>query len=565
MQIFFIYPFPPPELQPTCFGQGIGYVSAVLKREGHKTRGIIIHRLEREKIEEELSRFRPDLIAISTTYDQFPLTKEICSFLAEIEAPPVVIGGIHATTCPEECLALENVIGVCRGEGEEAMAEFVSHLEKKEDYLGTKNFWFRHQGKTIKNPLRPLIKDLNALPFPDRELIDFQRLVDTQREAQFMAGRGCPYFCTYCVNHYLIKEYKGLGSFVRLRDVENLIAEIEKVVARYPGIERIGFDDDIFIMNRSWLSQFAEEYPKRVGLPFWCNARVNLVDKEIVALLKKAGCFQVKMGVESGNSRIRNDILKRRIKDEEIIRAFELVRGAGIECWSFNMIGLPYETEETILDTIRLNRRIKPDRICLSMFQPYPETESYYLAKREGWISGERVSSYFEDKPTLSLPTIDGETITDYFHIFREMVEKGEEGYFLSYGWHSWEEEGGTRFRWSKKEAEILVKSRKKPEAFSLTISAHFPDLATRPLTVSFTVDGEEKVRLTLNNDAPKRVTIPLPEKTGRFIRIRMHLSHAIVPARDLGIPDPREIGVKARDFELTLAKKGFLSRLLPD
>jgi anaerobic magnesium-protoporphyrin IX monomethyl ester cyclase len=564
MRVFFIYPFPPPLLQPTCFGQGIGYISAALKKAGHKTRGIIVHQLEKERIEEELSRFNPQLVAISTTYDQFPLTEEVCSFLAEIDAPPVVIGGIHATTCPEECLGISNVIGACRGEGEEAMVEFVSLLARKEDCSGVKNFWLRRQGKLIRNPLRPLIDDLNALPFPDRELIDFQRLVDIQHEAQFMAGRGCPYQCTYCVNHYLMREYKGRGRFIRMRDVDNIITEIEQVLTRYRGIEHIGFDDDIFILDREWLSRFAEEYPRRVGIPFWCNARVNLVDEEVVSLLKKAGCFQVKMGVESGNPRIRNEVLNRKIKDEEIIRAFDLVHKAGIECWSFNMIGLPYETEETILDTIRLNRKIKSDLMSLSVFHPYPETESYHLVKKEGWLTNKVISSYFDSKPVIALTTADEQVIVDYFHIFREMVKKGEEGYFFSYGWHAWEEENGTRFRWSKKEAEILIKSNKKPEALSFTLSAHFPDLKSRPLTVHFTVDGEERLRLTLDNDSPQRVTVLLPGVTGKFIRLRMHLSYAIVPARDLGAADPREIGIKARDFELSY-KKGLASRLLGD
>jgi len=120
------------------------------------------------------------------------------------------------------------------------------------------NLWVKHGGKVTRNELRPLISNLDVLPYADREVFHFEKLLATFYEAEFMGSRGCPFQCAYCVNHTLMELYRGKGPYVRYRSVDNLLEEVKQVVARYPGITIIGFHDDTFTLNKLWLQDFAQ-------------------------------------------------------------------------------------------------------------------------------------------------------------------------------------------------------------------------------------------------------------------------------------------------------------------
>ena len=422
MRVLLIYPVPPARWQRLRYQQGIGSISAVLKQAGHQTELLILSEPDRERITEVVRRFNPALAAISVTSGDFDLAREAARIIGGKHRIPVVLGGIHPTLRPEECIAAEGVFAICIGEGEYPMRDLCEALDRDTDPTRIPNLWVRRNGTVCRNDVRPLLSPLDELPFPDREIFPFDEMVRQFPEAEFMGSRGCPYQCAYCANHALLQLYRGKGAYVRYRGVDRLLEEIEAVVRRYPGIQWLGFHDDTFTMSRRWLEEFSEKYPARFRLPFWCNSTAPLLTEAAVACLKKAGCYEVRVGVESGNDRLRMEVLRKKVRREDIVRAFRLLREAGLRGYSFNMIGLPYETPATLNETVRLNQEIRPSTTFCSIFYPFPGTRAHELCRENGWLTGGRVASYFENDYAVNQPTISREEVLFYHSIFRDLV-----------------------------------------------------------------------------------------------------------------------------------------------
>ncbi len=423
MNVLFVYPVPPPKFQILRYQQGIGSISAVLKQAGHRTQLLILSHFDAGALRAAIRRYRPGLVALSVTSGFWEMGRDIACWIKRNDGPPVLLGGVHPTMCPEESIAAEGVFAICRGEGEYPTLELCEALEGGGDPTRIKNLWVKRNGTICRNELRPLIRDLDALPYPDREIFGFEEMLEEFPEAEFMGSRGCPYLCAYCVNHGLMKLYRGKGAFVRHRSVDNLLGEIAAVTETYPKILHLGFHDDTFTLNLRWLREFAEKYPARFRrLPFWCNSTARLVNEETVKLLKAAGCYEVRIGIESGNDYLRAGVLRKKVTRDDVLRAFRLLREAGIRTYAFNMIGLPYETPQTINDTIRLNQAAAPDETFCSIFQPYPGTALYDLCRERRWFKGKAVGSYFENEYTLEQPSVTGREVVHFHDIFRDLV-----------------------------------------------------------------------------------------------------------------------------------------------
>jgi len=421
MRVLFLYPTPDPKYNILRYHHGLGYISSILKKAGHTIKLRYIYRYNEKEISLLIDSFKPKLVGLSVTTNQFDLSRQVTRYIYRQYNLPVIWGGIHATVRPEESLLCEGVMAICLGEGEEACLEFVENMEKGGDYTSIRNFCFNINGQFVKNELRPRVKDLDELPFPDREVFNYQKLLNDYPQLEIFSGRGCPFNCTYCVNSYLNQIFKN-EKLIRQRSVKNILMEIDRVRDNYRHIDTILFADDIFAVNKPWLKEFSMEYGKRLGIPFWCNMRADLIDEERIQYLKSAGCEQINIGIESGNDYIRKEIMKRDISREKIREAFNIVKKAGIRTWAFNMIGLPGETIDTIKETINLNREIRPDSIFCSIFHPYPGTALYDLCKKEGWISNRKVTSYFDSISILDLPTISQKDISYYYEIFKGLV-----------------------------------------------------------------------------------------------------------------------------------------------
>jgi radical SAM superfamily enzyme YgiQ (UPF0313 family) len=261
-----------------------------------------------------------------------------------------------------------------------------------------------------RNPVRPLIRELSELPLPDRALIyDAVPELAKSRIKHFMTARGCPYDCTYCFNHAFYERYKGERRGYR-RTVDDVIAEVDAVRSRWP-LEQVVFVDDLFIIHDRWLEEFADAWPARVGLPFFCNVRADLLvrDPRRVALLKRAGCTTASMGIEAANDHIRHTLLKRRMTREEIVEAGRMMREAGIHITATNILGLPTSTVEDDLDTMRLNAEARISYAHAFLFQPYPGTELGRFTKENGLMAGsfEDIGELAWDSSILAFPEDD--------------------------------------------------------------------------------------------------------------------------------------------------------------
>jgi radical SAM superfamily enzyme YgiQ (UPF0313 family) len=241
------------------------------------------------------------------------------------------------------------------------------------------------EGDVIDNKMGRWVQNLDELPFEDREIFQYDAIVRSRHGwAEVIASRGCPYACTYCFNLPFFSRYKNdtkgttdqvtMKDFVRRRSVESTIAMLKEVKEQYPNVKYFTFVDDVFAIYSRWLADLAPVYAREINLPFACTTQPLAFTEEIAQLLKLMGCKVVKMGVESGNVRIRNQVLNRNIPEPVLKRDFKLARDYGLKPQAFNMIGLPTETRTNMMETVRLNAQLRAYIVWVSTFMPYPGT-----------------------------------------------------------------------------------------------------------------------------------------------------------------------------------------------
>jgi radical SAM superfamily enzyme YgiQ (UPF0313 family) len=383
------------------------YISAYLKRAGHEV-DLLLESEEGEDFYRKIEEYNPDLIAFSSMTGDHVRCLEIAQQVKDIVTAPTMMGGPHATFFPEtvEHPALDVI---CRGEGEEAAAELCERLDNGQDYTDVQNLWVKKNGHIYRNDVRPGENNLDNYPIPDREVYYKYAYLHDYPTKPFITGRGCPYLCTFCFNRDFNRMYHGKVNMLRRHSPERAIEEMVQAKQKYP-LKRIFINDDIFILDKEWISKFLPLYAREVNLPFACNVRANLVDEDKVKLLKEAGCFMVSFGIESGDPDLRKRILKKNITDDQIRRSAELFRKYGIKMKTFNIMGLPDETLETALKTIRINADIKVDFPWCSILQPYPRTELAAIAQEKGLLkqdfSLDDINASFFSSSVLNQPNI---------------------------------------------------------------------------------------------------------------------------------------------------------------
>lgn len=382
MKILFIYLN---ATQQEYIPLGVAYLSATLLEAGHQT---YLHDdtfSSNKKIPQVIDQCQPDLIAFSIRTPEAPQAKKTIALLNKTNDTPIIVGGVHPTVAPEEVINWPGVKAICVGEGEHALVTFCNNWGTESVYA-TPNFWFRKQGIIIKNPCQ-LTTNIDNLPFPDRALFAVDKYLEARDgRLDVISGRGCPFSCTYCINHVLKEIVTDTKNYVRTRDPQDIINEIKEVRQKH-NIQSLEFVNDIFTISEQWLREFSSLYTKQINLPFACNARVELMTPTIASLLKQAGCTEVQMGIESGSQRIRKEVLGRNMSNNTIINAFALVHKAGMKTYAFNMVGLPKEGFSEFRESVQLNRKIMADSMQVSIFQPYPGTKLRDIAQEHGWIS----------------------------------------------------------------------------------------------------------------------------------------------------------------------------------
>lgn len=375
---------------------GIMHLSAMLKNNHHVCRWV---NLNDERIIKKINDFPPDIIAISCSTIEFEKTLQLTRKIKRYFNIPIIFGGPHATLSPEiieeDCIDI-----VCRGEGEHAFMELVNNMEQGGDITRIKNLWVKKNGRIYRNEVRPLIKDLDSLPFPDRSLYD--DIYKNTKIMDFMTSRGCPYNCSNCFNHQMRTLYENKGRYVRRRSVDNVIDEIEHAANKY-NFKKICFYDDCFTLDRKWVIEFCEKYTRRIkklNIKFRITTRADLLDEDIIKKLKYTGCFSVSLGVETGNELTRNNLLKKNLYDKDIERAVFLLRKHRVKFITFNMVGLPGETIDDCIRTIEFNIKLKPDLAKFFVFHPFHGLDLTSYALKTGILN---------EKDIIGLPNSVGE------------------------------------------------------------------------------------------------------------------------------------------------------------
>lgn len=345
---------------------GIGYLSSALKTAGHET---AIFKTSKGSPTAAVKAFNPDILAYSVTTGWHQYYLKLNRGLKK-EFPGVfsIFGGPHATFFPE-MIDEQGVNFIVQGEGEKS---FVKLLKR----LGGRN------SEILKTPFTtppdPLEQNLDNIEFPDRDLMYSYPENRNNPIKNVITSRGCPYNCPYCFNSIHRGLHKG-ENWVRYRTVDNVIEECLDL-KKYP-LKLIFFQDDCFGFNIDWLRDFSSKYSKKVNIPFHCQVRIEMINKERIILLKESGCISVTFAIESGNEDIRKKLLSRNYSNDLIIAGVALLKKYKLKFRAENMVGLPGETIDEALETLDLNIACKPDMAWVSLFQPYPKTKLGELCK----------------------------------------------------------------------------------------------------------------------------------------------------------------------------------------
>lgn len=364
----------------------------------------------------KIAEINPDIVSITTLTNYWGEIKNASDWIKEVSDAKILCGGYHASLFPEEVVNHPSIDGICIGEGEGALVDVLkSFPDGSWDTID--NIWTRaNDGTIIKNAPRPLINDLNSLPYWDRDIfhrggidevgvsITGEFSPDT-KTAIVASSRGCYHKCSYCSNHAFRQLYPRheRGAFVRGMTVRRTIDELKEINERYAP-DSFEFVDEVFANDISWLSEFKDRYIEEINKPFSIFIRIGMFKEEGYQLLRQAGCFNIYVGIECGNEKFRKDVLNKPIKNADIIRHFEVLNDLGIRTTTFNMIGLPFETKDLIFETIDLNRRIKATIPLFFSFQPLPGTELYQRCVDHNLIKDIEVKgNYFIREARLKL------------------------------------------------------------------------------------------------------------------------------------------------------------------
>jgi len=374
---------------------GLAYLAAVLEEHNYAVEILDAPALSLnvEQLPQQVSTKNPDLIGISAMTPFFHRTLEAVEMIRNVCPDTItVLGGPHASLFSEQTLANNPSIDiVCIGEGEHTLLDLVQTIEGDGDLRRVKGIVFRENGQIVRNPPREPIENLDGLPFPARHLLPmtvYKPLPNQYRRlpvVHLMTSRGCPFGCTYCSNAIF-------GRRTRTRSPENVVNEIKSVMQDFNAKE-IQFWDDTFTLKRSWVMELCQLLIKEnFGVLWTCETRVDRVDREILELMAKAGCWKIGYGVESGDQELL-DIIKKGITLDQARQAVKLTKNSGIEVGLSFMLALPGETPSKARKTIEFAKELDPDYVQFCITTPYPGTELHDQAKEYGTLI-QNFSSY---------------------------------------------------------------------------------------------------------------------------------------------------------------------------
>jgi len=348
-----------------------------------------------KEIARNIKTFKPDIVGISVKTVKVPSALKIAKICKEInERIKVVAGGFHATISPQDLLHSNEVDFVVRDEGEETFKELAGCIKRGSTrFSEISGISFKGKnGNLLNNPPRPLIKDLDILPYPKRELLMDNETYSQDQLGWIITTRGCPYDCHFCNSKAI------WNRTVRFRGLRNVISEIDYLKGKY-GVSNLNVIDDSFTVNKKRIFEFCKALVQEQKRISWsCITRADLIDDEMIKIMKMAGCTKIDIGIESGNERIQN-LIGKGITLDQVREAARILKRNRMFWTGFFMMGFPTETKEDILETLKFMKELSPNWVCLSIFTPYPGTKLYAIAKEKGLFPDNGIFNFSHQNP----------------------------------------------------------------------------------------------------------------------------------------------------------------------
>lgn len=388
------------------FSLGLAYMASSLRKEGFEVslldcfleerkqsiclgRGLYRIGLSDQEICAKIERINPNFIGINIGFSRQYRSAIYVAFLIRsmFDKIPIIAGGAHVSAAPES-LNQSDFDYLVVGEGEKALPKLLHAIEKKAGAeLNIAGLYYRNQHHIFKPSLpSELISNLDDLPFPAYDLLPLNKAWEKRVPyANIMATRGCPHRCCFCSIHSI------MGKRIRRRSIESIISEIKLLVHKY-GVKEVFFEDDNLTSNMSWAKELFERlaYLKlNIEIGVRNGIRADRVDRELLSLMKKAGCARVCFAPESGSQEILDNIIGKHLRLEEVEKAVRMARSIGLNVTCFFVIGLPGETIADMHKTIEFARKLRKigcDTVDINCATPYPGTSLYSKCLREGLI-----------------------------------------------------------------------------------------------------------------------------------------------------------------------------------
>lgn len=402
----------------------LAYLAAALESNGFEVQilDFLVTRYRPEKVRQKLEEYRPQLVGVTCVTLNYHLAAEMLEVCKTFDPGIVtVIGGPHVSFTPRETLLEAPWIDVVvMGEGDTTFIELVRTLDGGGSLDSIAGIAFTDKGVLVKTESRPLIEDIDSLPFPARHLIPMSRYQVLGMPCTVITSRGCPYGCIFCTARHIF------GRKVRFRNPGLVVDEIEKV-QRDLGFQLINIVDDTFTVNHPHAYQVCEEMLRRnLNINWSAFARVDNMTDELAALMKRAGCRMVLFGVESGDEQILKTI-KKGITLDDVRKGVKIATDAGMRVYCSFIIGLPGESHDTIQRTIsfsdEINRKYGVE-YGYHMLAPLPGTELYEKADDLGIrIFSNDWADFDANRPIVETETMTREMAQEAINYYNDLLE----------------------------------------------------------------------------------------------------------------------------------------------
>lgn len=378
---------------------GIEYLMALCKERGFETELLFYFandpytlfnkQSDYKKLAETIIKIGPNVVCFSAVTDNYRFQTQIAKLLKTIDKDIIIVfGGVHVTSVPETVIMNDFVDAICIGEGEVAFIEFLESLRFEHEKISMPDrsingIVFKKENQLFGTFEEGCLTDLNTLPFPYKDAF-YKAFPAFQREYTIMSARGCPLYCSYCINSLLKKMRKGQNF--RQRSVANVIKELIYAKKQY-GFKFVNFLDDTFTADKLWIKDFLKEYKKYIDIPFLCSVNHLFIDEEIISLLKNAKCWDIQMGVQSFSKDICVDVLNRKIDYEKLIEIVKIIKNNGILLQLDHLLGIPNDNIKNQEENVLVYNENRPDIVSVFWLTYYPKTPIVKYAFERGILN----------------------------------------------------------------------------------------------------------------------------------------------------------------------------------